>query len=151
MSSCVFRRSLLYANVVIPSILNEDLHLSDKKWFNSMGPIRLGGPNKIWGPDIDLRTPGKFFLWGPAHHCIHATSSNVCKWRDLSPFSFSFWNRTNSDLKITLIFFNTTLGYLHALAKFATAWQQGCGSGSGESGKFSWKRKLEAVQGYRLF
>ena len=27
---------------------------------------------------------------------------------------------------------------------------QGCGSGSGESGEFSWKRKLEAVKRYRL-
>ena len=28
-------------------------------------PIRLGGPNKIWGPGIDLRTPWKIFSLRP--------------------------------------------------------------------------------------
>ena len=35
--------SLLYANIVISSLLNEDLHPSDKKWFNDMGS------DKAWG------------------------------------------------------------------------------------------------------
>ena len=28
-------------------------------------PIRLGGPNKIWGPGIDLRTSWKIFSLRP--------------------------------------------------------------------------------------
>ena len=52
-------------NIVIPSFLNEDLHPLDKKWFNGMGPDKAGGPNKVWGPNIDLRTPWKVFSLRP--------------------------------------------------------------------------------------
>ena len=74
MSSCVFHRSQLYANIVIPSLLNENLLPSDKKWFNSMGPdkawrapIRFGGPVLIFLPFE------KFSLWGPVplDHILH--------------------------------------------------------------------------------
>ena len=50
---CSFHRSQLYANIVIPSLLNEDLHPLDKEGFNGMGP------------GIDLRTPWKSFSLMP--------------------------------------------------------------------------------------
>ena len=30
-----------------------------------MGPDKAGGPNKVWGPNIDLRTPRKIFSLRP--------------------------------------------------------------------------------------
>ena len=43
--------------IALPSPLNEDLQPLDKNDLTAWAPIRLGGPNKILGPGIDLRTP----------------------------------------------------------------------------------------------
>ena len=43
-----------------------------QKW----APIRLGGPKKIWGPGIDLRTPWKIFSLRPCL-CSSSSSSNL--------------------------------------------------------------------------
>ena len=40
-----------------PSLLNEDLHPSDKKRFNVMGPNKAWGAQEYLGAGIDLRTP----------------------------------------------------------------------------------------------
>ena len=47
--------------IVIPSILTEDLHLSDKNDLTAWVPIRLGSPVSTFVP------PEKFSLWGPAY------------------------------------------------------------------------------------
>ena len=36
-----------------------------KNDLTAWAPIRLGGPNKNWGPGIDLRTPWKIFSMSP--------------------------------------------------------------------------------------
>ena len=41
-----------------------DIHQT-KNDLTAWAPIRLGGPNKIWGPGIDLRTPWKIFSLRP--------------------------------------------------------------------------------------
>ena len=52
----------MYANIVIPSLLNEDLQPSDKKQFNGMGPDRAGGPVRFGGPVSIFVPPEKFSL-----------------------------------------------------------------------------------------
>ena len=67
----------MYANIVIPSLLNEDLHPSDKKRFNAMGP------NKIWGRGIDLRTPWKIFSlrsWPQVRNILTAQVAWIQRW-----------------------------------------------------------------------